>query len=683
MGKHVGKLSLGCAVLTAVAITLVPGASSATTHRAQAAPKVSVPLSSLAIVPGSKTSIDVAGGVNTGPATSTTTVNGLATGVGEGVRGTAVTPDGALALSVGYGTHLESVSNPRTAPAVGPSLDLSQFSVESDPLFTTKTSGVSLTPDGRYGLVGIGAPGLVAIARNGASYAVDTRVHSAGTNRLGNPHTAGFVTVPTVGDGADSYDGTVISDTPASNGHYLGLTIDAGVGTVAVITGVGTSGAAMSGFLQSSTICDRPTATCYGGIGYGYGNGGMAFSPTTATKAVIATNNGVSVLYLGNPANPTLGSATVIPEATGGNGASSVAVAPDGNHVVVAVNSTLYFFSGLAGATPGAPLTQSATPITMPGFVRSVAVTRSGNLVVNYTPTASTGDLAVITGMETASPSRNAATDLPLSGPGATTNDMSVWPAVGAPQGYRLTGGDGGVYSFNAPFYGSTGNLTLSQPVVAMSSAPDLKGYYFVARDGGVFAYGSAKFQGSVPGAGVHVGNIAAMAADPATGGYWVVGNDGGVYSFNAPFFGSLPKQGVTVSDIVGMAATPDGGGYYLVARDGGVFTFGDASFAGSMGGHPLNHPVVGMALDPATGGYWEVASDGGVFSFNAPFFGSTGNIALDQPVVGMTPTLDGQGYWFAAADGGIFSFGDASFEGSLPSRGITPNMPIIGMTGA
>jgi hypothetical protein len=63
--------------------------------------------------------------------------------------------------------------------------------------------------------------------------------------------------------------------------------------------------------------------------------------------------------------------------------------------------------------------------------------------------------------------------------------------------GYWLVGGDGGIFSFNAPFFGSTGNIHLNQPVVGMQATDDGGGYWFVAADGGIFAYGDAPFSGS------------------------------------------------------------------------------------------------------------------------------------------------------------------------------------------
>ena len=66
--------------------------------------------------------------------------------------------------------------------------------------------------------------------------------------------------------------------------------------------------------------------------------------------------------------------------------------------------------------------------------------------------------------------------------------------------------------------------------------------------------------------------------------GYWLVASDGGIFAFgDAGFFGSMGHQRLN-KPIVGMAATPDGKGYWLVASDGGIFAFGNAAFFGSRG---------------------------------------------------------------------------------------------------
>jgi ribosomal protein L24E len=86
------------------------------------------------------------------------------------------------------------------------------------------------------------------------------------------------------------------------------------------------------------------------------------------------------------------------------------------------------------------------------------------------------------------------------------------------------------------------------------------------------------------------------MAATPDGHGYWLVAADGGIFAFgDAGFFGSAGSLPLN-KPIVGMAATPDGHGYWLVAADGGIFAFGDADFEGSTGGVVLNRPIVGMA---------------------------------------------------------------------------------------
>ncbi|MEO1065456.1 MAG: hypothetical protein AAFZ07_28910, partial [Actinomycetota bacterium] len=122
--------------------------------------------------------------------------------------------------------------------------------------------------------------------------------------------------------------------------------------------------------------------------------------------------------------------------------------------------------------------------------------------------------------------------------------------------GYWLVGSDGGIFSFgNAVFHGSTGSLTLNEPVVGIAPDPDGGGYWLVAADGGIFAF-EAEFRGSVPG----------VLAEGAV--------------LNAPVIGALAF----------------GDGYLMVASDGGIFNFSDEDFLGSLGGQPLDSPIVGVA---------------------------------------------------------------------------------------
>ena len=102
----------------------------------------------------------------------------------------------------------------------------------------------------------------------------------------------------------------------------------------------------------------------------------------------------------------------------------------------------------------------------------------------------------------------------------------------------RRLAADGGIFSFNAPFYGSTGNIRLNRPINGMAATPDDLGYRFVASDGGVFDEGDAVFYGSTGGIRLNA-PVVGLATDPATDGYWLEGSDGGVFSFNTPFEGS------------------------------------------------------------------------------------------------------------------------------------------------
>ncbi len=245
--------------------------------------------------------------------------------------------------------------------------------------------------------------------------------------------------------------------------------------------------------------------------------------------------------------------------------------------------------------------------------------------------------------------------------------------------GYWMAASDGGIFAYDAPFFGSMGGKPLNQPIVGIAADPTTRGYWEVAADGGLFAF-DAPFFGSMGGQPLNK-PIVGLVATPDGGGYWEVASDGGIFAFgDASFHGSMGGKPLN-APVVGIASTTDGRGYWEVASDGGIFAFGDAAFHGSMGGQHLNLPIVGITGDQATGGYWEVATDGGLFAFGAPFFGSPAATPLNKPVVGMASTPNGQGYWEAASDGGIFNYGNALFWGSLGSTVL--NKPVVGIAGS
>ena len=267
----------------------------------------------------------------------------------------------------------------------------------------------------------------------------------------------------------------------------------------------------------------------------------------------------------------------------------------------------------------------------------------------------------------------------PGPGPNDPNNPNNPNPPGGTNPGYWLVASDGGIFAFgDARFFGSTGAIKLNKPIVGMAATRSDAGYWLVASDGGIFAFGDARFFGSTGDIKLNK-PVVGMAATPTGAGYWLVASDGGIFSFgDAGFFGSTGAIKLN-RPIVGMARTPTGKGYWMVASDGGIFAFGDARFFGSTGAIGLNKPIVAMAPTPTGAGYWLVASDGGIFSFgDARFFGSTASQRPAPAIAAMATTSSGAGYWLVAADGMVSPFGDAASLGSVPR----PNQPIVGAAG-
>ena len=85
------------------------------------------------------------------------------------------------------------------------------------------------------------------------------------------------------------------------------------------------------------------------------------------------------------------------------------------------------------------------------------------------------------------------------------------------------------------------------------------------------------------------------IASTPDGGGYWLVASDGGVFAFgDAAFYGSTGSLQLN-RPIVGMAATRTAAATGWSASDGGVFAFGDAAFYGSGAGSGPGQTFVGI----------------------------------------------------------------------------------------
>jgi sugar lactone lactonase YvrE len=257
-------------------------------------------------------------------------------------------------------------------------------------------------------------------------------------------------------------------------------------------------------------------------------------------------------------------------------------------------------------------------------------------------------------------------------------------------EGYEVADARGGVVGFGDANVRSVADHALAAPVVGITATPNGEGFWLLARDGGIFSYGNAKFYGSTGAMRLNE-PIVGMARTPTGRGYWLVASDGGIFSFgDARFYGSTGAMHLN-RPIVGMAATPSGKGYWLVASDGGIFSFGDAKFHGSTGNLRLARPIVGMAATPSGRGYELVANDGGVFTFgDAHFSGSAARSGAR--VVGIASTPTGRGYWLVSSAGEVFHYGDAPGDGGASTSDVVgiaatapPLPPVLlgGSTGA
>jgi hypothetical protein len=621
---------------------------------------------------------DVATGVNAGPATADQPVTLNLTGC-DGAFGSAITPDGSVALIATDDSFLDTL-NLGANPTLGSQVSLS--SLGGDPTVT----GVALTSDGTQGIVAVGEGVVGLISGSGDTYSVP----STGETSLRYP---GAV------QGTSYYfNGTTIS----SGGNPLGLVVDGTNGVIGVINGLDTANPTWSGSI-TSLAGDLTSNQNWDDVG----NGGMSFSPSTATQAVIPTADGVGVLNLSNPSAPT-GTDVPVSGVSGLGGTTSAVVSPDGTHVVLGAGNQLFFLTGLA--TNSLSL---VTTVSLPtgAEIDSLAYTASQNLVVDYTSgsNALAASVGVVTGTMTSTPSYSSSSDETVTG-GAPPdiNGMSVYPyeVAGAPvttgtttttsttaptgttttttgsgtggnqEGYDMVGSDGGVFVFGSStgYYGSLPGLNIHvNNIVGMEPGSTYQGYFLVGSDGGVFSFGNTTYEGSLPGLHIAVHNIVGIVPTTDDLGYFLVGSDGGVFSFgDSTYEGSLPGDHISANNIVGIAATADDKGYWVVSSTGNVYGFGDAPSLGSANG--TGAPITGIAGDRTGGGYWIVNSVGDVVPFgDAKFFSdlpATGTHP-SRGIVAIVPTPDNGGYWLFGSDGGLYNFGDAPNLGSLPGLNV------------
>jgi hypothetical protein len=283
----------------------------------------------------------------------------------------------------------------------------------------------------------------------------------------------------------------------------------------------------------------------------------------------------------------------------------------------------------------------------------------------------------------------------------SVTQGQNYFGATGSPQtftvqeashGYWLVGSDGGIFSFgSAAFHGSMGSTHLQRPVVGITPTSTGNGYWLPASDGGIFSFGDSTYYGSLPELGFHPAGsgqpqslnapIVGMVPSVTGHGYFMVASDGGVFAFgDAKFQGSCPGIGGCAGVAVAVMPDRSGKGYWLVTNVGGVYAFGDASFYGAP--TPSSVPVVDAVATSDGRGYWLLFANGVVDNFgDAVNYGApVGYVNGFNPATTIFPTLDSRGYWVASARGDVFSYGDSPFLGSMAAAGL--NGEIIGAFG-
>ena len=426
----------------------------------------------------------------------------------------------------------------------------------------------------------------------------------------------------------------------------------------------------------------------------------VSYSSTQITATIPpAINPGTVHITVTTPAGTSQVSAGDL-YAYSGSGPSAAPTITSGNATTFNAGGEGLFNVTTTG-TPGASAIgdtafTGCTPSALPaGF--ALAYTGGTTATLEGTPVAGDGGtytvcLVATNGIGAAA---TQAFTLTVNAPAAPPPPAPPPSSPPATHGYWLVGSDGGIFSFGAAqFHGSTGSLHLQRPIgrdhpdgrperllagglrrrdlrlrrrrlpwlhPRCRAAPgrfwpapqpqcadrrhgarprDGGGYFMVASDGGVFAFGDAKFSGSCPGIGGCQGTAVAVMPDATGNGYWVVTAAGRVYPFgDAVDYG---QPGAGGSSITSAVATPNGGGYWVLDSAGSVFAYGNAASLGS------------------------------------PPAGSSGGL---NPASAIFDTSDGGGYWVVTAKGKVSSFGDAPNDGDMSSTHL--NGSIVAASGS
>ncbi len=96
--------------------------------------------------------------------------------------------------------------------------------------------------------------------------------------------------------------------------------------------------------------------------------------------------------------------------------------------------------------------------------------------------------------------------------------------------GYWLNAWDGGVYAYNAPFYGTAHTYAPRFPVIGLQPSASGSGYWQLSSDGGIFSFGDAAFHGSAV-TDMQIPLAISIDRSATSLGYWITDLLGHVYS--------------------------------------------------------------------------------------------------------------------------------------------------------
>ena len=283
----------------------------------------------------------------------------------------------------------------RRAPhLVRPGIDASAYTDEGGSGYRMVCHSVAV--HGHFALVSAHSQGLLQLRRKHHVWRIDKRVHFRGVNDAGDRHRRGWIDIRDGVAEATQFDTVAIAPEPLPNGRFLALAAareetNPNHDAIVVIAGAGTAKPKVKGAVTDAGLGIHDVS--FGGR-MDFGNGGLAFVPGTAQRALVLTRTGFAVLGLTKPSQPRLQLRTRIDAAVGSPlDPSSLAVSANGRHIAVAVGGRVYGYKDTvskAGRRHFKLQTSFALGSGAHEAVADLAYTPDNTLVVLHGSTAST-----------------------------------------------------------------------------------------------------------------------------------------------------------------------------------------------------------------------------------------------------------------------------------------------------